>query len=47
MMTAATDIANGLYTITIEMHDGNKDRATGVLVLCDGRIMGGDSVGTY
>jgi hypothetical protein len=39
-MTAETNITNGLYTITVEMRDGRRGRATGVLVLCDGRIMG-------
>jgi hypothetical protein len=42
---------NGLYSIHIHMLDGVKDRASGVLVLCDGTILGGDpyfwSVGTY
>jgi len=50
-MTAKTDfqadVANGLYTIAIEMRDGKKGRATGVLVLCNGRIMGGDSFFYY
>jgi hypothetical protein len=46
-MTAETDIRNGLYTITVEMRDGKKGRATGVLVLCDRRIMGGDSYFYY
>jgi hypothetical protein len=39
----APDIANGLYTISVEMQEGKRGRATGVVVLCDGRIMGGDS----
>lgn len=37
------DVRNGLYSISIEMRDGKRGRATGVLVLCDGRIMGGDT----
>jgi hypothetical protein len=39
----APDIANGLYTISVEMQEGKRGRATGVVVLCNGRIMGGDS----
>ena len=39
----AQKIANGLYTISVEMQEGKRGRATGVVVLCDGRIMGGDS----
>ena len=46
-MTAETNITNGLYTITVEMRDGRRGRATGMLVLCDGRIMGGDSYFFY
>ena len=46
-MTVETNIPNGLYTIIVEMHDGRRGRATGVLVLCDGRIMGGDSYFFY
>jgi len=42
-MTAESNVTNGLYTIAIEMREGRRGRATGVLVLCDGRIMGGDS----
>jgi hypothetical protein len=40
-------VANGLYTVNIKMHDGKSGRATGVLVLCDGRILGGDSYFYY
>jgi hypothetical protein len=47
LMTTETKIANGLYTITIEMRDGKQGRATRVLVLSDGRIMGGDSYFYY
>jgi len=47
----APEVTNGLYTITVEMQEGKRGRATGVVVLCDGRIMGGDShcyyTGTY
>jgi hypothetical protein len=47
----AREVTNGLYTITVEMQEGKRGRATGVVVLCDGRIMGGDShfyyTGTY
>jgi hypothetical protein len=48
-----TDIAreqsvmNGLYTLAIEMSHGKQGRATGVVVLRDGRIMGGDSFFYY
>ena len=42
---------NGLYSVHIQMGDGVKGRASGVIVLRDGRIFGGDpyfwSVGTY
>jgi hypothetical protein len=44
---AGAKIANGLYTITIEMHDGKRGFASGVLVLQGGRIMGGDSYFYY
>lgn len=44
-------VVNGLYIFEIEMRDGKRGRANGVVVLCDGRIMGGDSyfyyTGTY
>ncbi len=51
--TSATlhKVTNGLYAIRIEMREGMRGYATGVIVLCDGRIMGGDSffyyTGTY
>jgi hypothetical protein len=42
---------NGLYSIHIQMGDGVKGRASGVLVLRDGKFLGGDpyfwSIGTY
>ena len=42
---------NGLYSVHIQMGDGVKGRASGVIVLRDGRIIGGDpyfwSVGHY
>jgi hypothetical protein len=44
---AETNLANGFYTITVEIRDAKKGRATGVLVLFDGRIMGGDSYFHY
>jgi len=37
------EVKNGLYTIRIEMRDGKRGHASGVVVLSDGRIMGGDS----
>jgi hypothetical protein len=33
-------VKNGLYSIRIEMKDGIRGRATGVLVLLDGQILG-------
>jgi T3SS negative regulator,GrlR len=39
-MTAPT---NGLYTVDVEMTEGGRGHATGVLVLSDGKIAGGDS----
>lgn len=44
---AEAKVTNGLYTVTIEMLDGKQGHATGVLVLCDGQIMGGDSYFYY
>jgi T3SS negative regulator,GrlR len=45
------DVQNGLYTVRIEMRDAKRSSATGVIVLCDGRILGGDTyfyyTGTY
>ena len=42
---------NGLYSVHIQMGDGVKGRASGVIVLRDGVILGGDpcfwSVGSY
>ena len=44
-------IRNGLYSIRIEMHDGAKGRASGVIILRDGHLIGGDNffyyTGTY
>jgi hypothetical protein len=40
-------IANGLYSIAIEMTDGGHGRATGVIVLREGEIVGGDSYFYY
>jgi len=34
-------VKNGLYSIRIEMKDGGRGRATGVIVLLDGQILGG------
>jgi hypothetical protein len=36
-------VKNGLYSIRIEMKDGARGRATGVIVLLDGQILGGDT----
>jgi len=30
------EVKNGLYSISIEMRDGKRGHATGVIVLCDG-----------
>ena len=42
---------NGLYSVHIQMGDGVKGRASGVIMLRDGKILGGDpyfwSVGSY
>ena len=42
---------NGLYSVHIQMLDGVRGRASGVIILRDGAILGGDpyfwSVGTY
>ena len=38
-----TGVRNGLYTVETEMTDGGRGRATGVIVLLDGRIAGGDA----
>jgi hypothetical protein len=36
-------VRNGLYSIRIEMKDGARGRATGVIVLLDGQILGRDT----
>jgi hypothetical protein len=43
----AMTVANGLYTIQIEMIDGGHGRTHGVIVLHDGKIAGGDSYFYY
>jgi hypothetical protein len=44
-------VTNGLYSIQIDMRDGGHGHASGVLILIDGKIAGGDShfyyTGTY
>lgn len=40
-------VVNGLYVFEIEMRDGKRGQARGVVVLCDGRVMGGDSYFYY
>ncbi|TWB04715.1 GrlR family regulatory protein [Bradyrhizobium stylosanthis] len=40
-------VVNGLYIFDIKMRDGKRGQARGVVVLCDGRIMGGDSYFYY
>ena len=36
-------VTNGLYSIHIEMTEGGRGHATGIIVLLDGKIAGGDS----
>jgi hypothetical protein len=38
-----SDVKNGLYSIRIQMTDGGRAHASGVIVLLDGNIMGGDT----
>jgi hypothetical protein len=40
---AMLGIRNGLYTVETDMTDGGRGHATGVIVLVDGRIAGGDT----
>lgn len=40
---AIPGIRNGLYTVETDMTDGGRGHATGVIVLIDGRIAGGDA----
>ena len=40
---AMPGIRNGLYTVETDMTDGGRGHATGVIVLVDGRIAGGDA----
>jgi hypothetical protein len=42
-VTGAMTVTNGLYSIQTEMKDGGHGHATGVIVLLDGKIVGGDS----
>lgn len=44
---AEARVVNGLYIFDIEMRDGKRGQARGVVMLCDGRIMGGDSYFYY
>jgi hypothetical protein len=41
--TGAMTVTNGLYSIQIEMTEGGRGHATGIIVLLDGKIVGGDS----
>ena len=41
------DVQNGLYTVRVEMRDEKRSYATGIIVLCDGRILGGDTYFYY
>ena len=38
-----SSVKNGLYSIKIEMKDGGRGHASGVIVLLDGQILGGDT----
>lgn len=38
-----SDVRNGLYSIRIAMGDGSNAHANGIIILLDGRILGGDS----
>nr|WP_244485107.1 GrlR family regulatory protein [Bradyrhizobium tropiciagri] len=38
-----SDVKNGLYSIRIMMEDGSNAHASGIIVLHDGRVLGGDS----
>jgi hypothetical protein len=40
-------VANGLYTVRIEMKDGKRGHATGVIMLLNGQICGGDTYFYY
>ena len=40
-------VKNGLYSIRIEMRDGKRGHATGIIILSDGHILGGDSYFYY
>jgi hypothetical protein len=42
-VTGAMTVTNGLYSIQIEMTEGGRGHATGIIVLRDGTIAGGDS----
>jgi hypothetical protein len=39
----AMTVTNGLYSVQTEMTEGGRGHATGVIVLLDGKIAGGDS----
>ena len=45
--TSEARVVNGLYIFDIQMRDGKRGQARGVVVLCDGCIMGGDSFFYY
>ena len=40
-------VRDGLYSLAIEMSGARRGHATGIVVLCDGVIMGGDSFFYY
>src|SRR5258707_15110825 len=42
-MGSMSSVKNGLYSIKIEMKDGGRGHASGVIVLLDGQILGGDT----
>jgi hypothetical protein len=46
-LLGAMTVTNGLYAIQTEMTEGGRGHATGVIVLLDGKIVGGDSYFYY
>jgi len=40
-------VRNGLYSVVVEMEGGKEGRATGIILLRDGQVLGGDSYFYY
>ena len=40
-------IKNGLYSVAVELEAGKEGRASGIILLRDGRLLGGDSYFYY